>query len=156
MKNIPIISIIIICTQLYFAQTLEMPNIEVEPIYKGEYRIPTASTRYYSSHYAGGKVVGYDYQIKIRLLFSENYQMTDSLYGIVCILPSYETRKLSFKSDKIIQISPGEYEYSFKLRIKEKGWLKIFISQKKDFLKDTDPIFYKNTSNKVSHYLDNS
>jgi hypothetical protein len=124
----------VIFTQSYFAQTLEMPNIEVEPIYKGEYKIPTAYTKSYPPHQVASKIIGYNYQIKIRLSFPENYQMIDSSYGIVCILPSYETKKLSFKSDNIVQVSPGEYEYSFKLRIEEKGWLKIFIAQKKRFL----------------------
>ena len=136
-----------------YAQTLEMPNIKVEPIYKGEYKIVVAVTNSYPPHEIT-KVAGYDYQIKMKITFIRNVSNIDSLYGIVCILPDGDTKKLLFSSDSIVQLSLLQYEYSFPIRIKGKGWLRMFVAQRKDFARDLDVSFYENTSNKESYYLD--
>jgi len=137
-----------------YGQTLEMPNINVEPIYKDEYKIAVAVTNSYPPHEIISKVAGYDYQIKMKITFIRKISNIDSLYGIVCILPDGDTKKLLFNSDSIVQLSLRQYEYSFPIRIKEKGWLRLFVAQRKDFARDLNVSFYENTSNKESYYLD--
>lgn len=145
--------IILFFIGISFAQSAEIPYIEVTPIYKGEYKITEAVTKSIPPHFME-KVAGYNYQIKMRISFQDNFHNNiDSEYGIVCKLPGNEINKLLIVSDSLIVLSPRNYEYSFSIRIKEKGWLNVFIAEKEDFAKESDVAFYKNKSNIERHYL---
>ena len=63
-KFFPLI-IIVLFTTFLCSQTNEMPNIKVEPIFKGEHKIVVGMTNSIPPNEIT-KVDGYDYQIKIQ------------------------------------------------------------------------------------------
>ena len=152
MKNKILTLSFLFLTPLLYSQVIEMPSIEVQPIYKGVYKIAFAETESYPPHRME-KVAGYNYQIKMDITFKKSISNIISNYGIVCKLPENKIEKILFSSESLIPLSNRHYKYSFPIRIKEKGWMNIFITERKNFSRDLNVYFYKNKSNMESYYL---
>jgi len=153
MKNKILTLSFLFLTPLLYSQVIEMPNIEVQPIYKGVYKIVVAETKSIPPHKIE-KVAGYNYQIKMGIIFNKSISNISSNYVIVCKLPGNKIKKILFSGESLIPLSPRHYKYSFQIRIKGKGWVNIFITEKKNFSRDLDVSFYENKSNIEVYYLD--
>ena len=151
-KILAVIIYLCLVAQPFHAQQLQMPDIAIGSRYIGPFQTPVAATKSIPPHYVY-RIEGQDYQIKLRMNFPRNGMFPDSLYGIVCILPDGSSRKLHLNRDSIVEYSPKEYEYSFPLRIKDMGWVQIFLVSIQEFARDTDVRFYRDVSKKELIYL---
>jgi hypothetical protein len=152
MKKISTFFLLAILVQLSYSQQIVMPKIEVDAIYLGRGKEILAQTKSYPPHTIY-TYSDYKYEIKVRMKFPQGYIPDFSQYGIVYILPDFKVKKSSLNPKNIKQYEAQEFAYVFRLKVKKNGWLRIFVAQKKDFLRDTDVHFYDNTSNKVNIYL---
>jgi hypothetical protein len=139
-------------TPLSLAQELSMPNIRLETNYVGPYQVPTSATTSIPPH-VSYKNEGYDFKIMVSIVFQDSSAFADTLYGIVCIMPDYSVQKIYFSAENFVACSPKEYCYSFPIRTKIEGWIKVYIAAISEMASDTDVRFYRNTSNKESIYL---
>jgi hypothetical protein len=144
--------ILLFATRIIFPQQIEVPEISVEAQYLGDSKMVIARTQSIPPQniYA---IAGYNFQLKMTLRFPGNTPLQNSILGIAVILPDFTTEKLYFKPGNIVKKPNGEYEYSFPVKVKSRGYIKVFVCQIADFPSDEDVNFYTNTSNKCSLYL---
>ena len=152
MTSILFIQSFVLLTSSSFSQQDWMPHIKVESSYIGSSKVPTSMTNSVPSHISYA-TDGQNFKITVTMTFQDNYIFLDSLYGIVCIMPDRSAEKILFKPEDIIVYSSQQYGYSFPVRIKSDGWIEVYVARKSDMSSGTDAIFYQDTSNKESIYL---
>ncbi len=150
MKKILTYLFLILFVQLSYSQQIQMPQITIDAIYLGRGK-KISPIEYYSHYFIINE--GYKYKIRVRMNFPKDYIPNFLQYGIVCILPDFKVKKLNLNPKNILQYSPKEFDYTFRLKVINNGWLRIFVAQKNDFYKDTDVRFYDSTSNKANIFL---
>lgn len=135
-----------------FAQKIQMPEIEAETSYIGAYKV---SIGYSPSTPLQDmiRVLGYDFEIKMRIIYKTNTPFEDTFFGIVCVMQDGTSLKLLIDPNNVSSFSSREYEYKFPFRIKSEGWVQVYLTRRSDFLLDDDPRLYKNTSKRLSLYL---
>ena len=143
---------LVLFAKLTFSQDIKMPYIEAESIYRGEDSIIFAETRSMPPHYLK-RFDGYKFEIIMHIKFPDDSIFLDELFGIVYVLQDGTSEKLPITHNNVIRISSKEYEYTFPIKIKNDGWVGMFLAQRSDFSKDENVRFYKNTSNKINLYL---
>lgn len=156
MEKIPkrnlLFGLFILLTLSIYAQN-NMPLITAEYVCLGEDSILIAETgsippqRIY-------KIDGYNYEITLRIEYSADNELIEESFGIVYVLSGGKTNESLISPNKLLRISPREYEYSFKLKIKKDDWLEIYLVPKDDLTDESDVHIYKNTSNRITIFLD--
>lgn len=129
-----------------------MPEIEAETSYIGAYKVLIGQTNSIPPH-SFYKVAGYDFEIKMQIIYKMNTIFEDTLFGIVCAMQDGTSQKLLINPNNVSSFSSREYEYKFPIRMKSEGWVQIYLAQRRDFSEETDPRLYQNTSNRISLYL---
>jgi hypothetical protein len=129
-----------------------MPEIEAETSYIGAYKVSMGHTNSMPPRDMI-RVLGYDFEIKMRIIYKTNTIFEDTLFGIVCVMQDGTSQKLLINPNNVSSFSSREYEYKFPIRIKNESWVQIFLAKRSDFLLDDDPRLYQNTSNRLSLYL---
>jgi len=135
-----------------FAQNLQMPELEAETKYLGTHLViwSYAPVTPPEGRY---RVAGYDFEIKMRIIYKTNIIFEDTLFGIVCAMQDGTSQKLLINPNNVSSFSSREYEYKFPIRMVKDEWVQIYLAQRRDFSEDTDPRLYQNTSNRISLYL---
>jgi len=135
-----------------FAQNLQMPELEAETSYIGAYKVSIGYSLL-TPPKDMIRVLGYDFEIKMRIIYKTNTIFEDTLFGIVCVMQDGTSQKLLINPNNVSSFSSREYECKFPIRMKSEGWVQIYLAQRRDFSEDTDPRLYQNTSNRISLYL---
>jgi len=144
--------VLTVFSQISFAQAIKMPEIEGKTKYIGPYMVQwnygSASTP--ESRF---RVGGYDFEVTLKIIYKTETSFEDNLFGIVCVMQDGSSLKLLIDPNNVSSFSSREYEYKFPIRMKNEGWVQIFLTKRSDFLLDDDPRVYKNTRNRLSLYL---
>lgn len=134
------------------AQEIMMPEITAESNYVGAYKVSMGETTSMPPRNLI-RVVGYDFEIRVKIIYRTDTVFEDPLFGIVCVMQDGSSIKLLIDPNNVSSYSSREYGYKFPIRMKKEGWVQIFLTKRSDFLLDEDPRVYKNTSNRLSLYL---
>jgi len=109
------------------AQEAPLPEIKLEVEYKGPHQTVVGATKSIPPHFIY-KTDGYDFQIELSITVQKYFTFSDSMYGIVCILPDHSVAKFYFDKTHLIRTSSQNYRYSFPLRIDRSGWINVFMA----------------------------
>lgn len=148
-----IIGLLILFSQSIYAQRSNMPDITAEFVCLGEDSILVAETNSIPPRRIY-KFDGYKYEITMRIKFSADAELIEESFGIVYVLSDGKKNESLICPNKLLRISPREYEYSFKIKSKKDDWLEIYLVPKDDLTDESDVHIYKNTSNRITIFLD--
>ena len=136
-----------------FSQEVRPPVILAETEYLGPHKVPSwSSTRAYpgvQSYFTDG----HDFRIDISVRVADTATFMSSAWGVVLVLPDRSVNKYYLESGDLHQGVGQHYQHSFYIRIREGGWMTVFLAPVKEMQSDLNVRLYTGTSNRESHFL---